>query len=179
MTIITTTTCFTETYPSTLLFCAGGVSSVTQAALERKERLRKLALETIDITKDPYIIKNHLGTYECKLCLTVHPNEGNYLAHTQGKRHQSNLGRRAAMEAKNAAPVQMVQREPVKKRVMKIGRPGYKVYRTNFTVHVIHLLVLILALRIYILHTCVGDQVPRHLHSTAVPYLRGRLPRGS
>ena len=152
------------------------MSSVTQAALERKERLRKLALETIDITKDPYIIKNHLGTYECKLCLTVHPNEGNYLAHTQGKRHQSNLGRRAAMEAKNAAPVQMVQREPVKKRVMKIGRPGYKVYST--ACYSIHLSMLILTLYIY-LPVYTGDKVPGHLYSTAVTDLRGRLPRGS
>jgi splicing factor 3A subunit 2 len=67
---------------------SGGNLSESQAALERKERLRKLALETIDITKDPYILRNHLGTYECKLCLTLHNNEGNYLAHTQGKRHQ-------------------------------------------------------------------------------------------
>lgn len=65
-----------------------GQTSESQAAIERKERLRKLALETIDITKDPYILRNHLGTYECKLCLTLHNNEGNYLAHTQGKRHQ-------------------------------------------------------------------------------------------
>jgi hypothetical protein len=69
-------------------FGSGGNLSESQAALERKERLRKLALETIDITKDPYILRNHLGTYECKLCLTLHNNEGNYLAHTQGKRHQ-------------------------------------------------------------------------------------------
>ena len=68
---------------------SGGQMSESQAALERKERLRKLALETIDISKDPYILRNHLGTYECKLCLTLHPNEGNYLAHTQGKRHQA------------------------------------------------------------------------------------------
>ena len=67
---------------------SGGQLSESQAAMERKERLRKLALETIDITKDPYIMKNHLGTFECKLCLTLHNNEGNYLAHTQGKRHQ-------------------------------------------------------------------------------------------
>ena len=106
---------------------SGGVSSAAQAAIERRERLRKLALETIDITKDPYIMKNHLGTYECKLCLTLHPNEGNYLAHTQGKRHQSNLGRRAAMEAKTSGPKILPASEPVKKRVIKIGRPGYKV----------------------------------------------------
>lgn len=107
---------------------SGGQMSESQAALERKERLRKLALETIDITKDPYITKNNLGTFECKLCLTVHPNEGNYLAHTQGKRHQYNLGRRAAMEAKNAGPRAMItQKEAPKRNVLKIGRPGYKV----------------------------------------------------
>lgn len=54
---------------------SGGQLSEAQAALERKERLRKLALETIDITKDPYFLRNHLGTFECKLCLTLHPNE--------------------------------------------------------------------------------------------------------
>ena len=28
-------------------------------------------------------MRNHLGQYECRLCLTLHNNEGNYLAHTQ------------------------------------------------------------------------------------------------
>lgn len=28
-------------------------------------------------------MRNHLGQYECRLCLTLHTNEGNYLAHTQ------------------------------------------------------------------------------------------------
>lgn len=36
-------------------------------------------------------MKNHIGKYECKLCLTLHNNEGSYLAHTQGKKHQENL----------------------------------------------------------------------------------------
>lgn len=36
-------------------------------------------METIDLTKDPYFMKNHLGTYECRLCLTLHSNEGSYL----------------------------------------------------------------------------------------------------
>lgn len=110
---------------------SGGQLSESQAALERKERLRKLALETIDITKDPYFMKNHLGTFECKLCLTLHPNEGNYLAHTQGKRHQYNLGRRAAMEAKNAGPRAIVQKEVHTKKIIKIGRPGYKVTKSR------------------------------------------------
>jgi splicing factor 3A subunit 2 len=81
----------------------GGVASAQQESIDRRERLRKLALETIDLAKDPYFMRNHLGQYECKLCLTIHPNEGNYLAHTQGKRHQENLGRRAAREAHERA----------------------------------------------------------------------------
>ena len=66
----------------------GGVASGSETNRDRRERLRMLALETIDLTKDPYFMKNHLGTYECKLCLTLHNNEGSYLAHTQGKKHQ-------------------------------------------------------------------------------------------
>ena len=80
----------------------GGVASASDANRDRRERLRQLALETIDIAKDPYFMKNHLGSYECKLCLTLHNNEGSYLAHTQGKKHQSNLARRAAKEALDA-----------------------------------------------------------------------------
>lgn len=110
---------------------SGGQMSESQAALERKERLRKLALETIDITKDPYFLRNHLGSFECKLCLTLHTTEGNYLAHTQGKRHQYNLGRRAAMEAKNAAPRPMVAKEAPVRRMIRIGRPGYKVTKSR------------------------------------------------
>uniref|UniRef100_A0A1I8FPU8 Matrin-type domain-containing protein n=1 Tax=Macrostomum lignano TaxID=282301 RepID=A0A1I8FPU8_9PLAT len=92
------------------------------------ERLRQLALETIDLQKDPYFMKNHLGTYECKLCLTLHNNEGSYLAHTQGKKHQQNLARRAAEMAKDS-PVQPAPEKPRvdPKRFVKIGLPGYKV----------------------------------------------------
>ena len=43
-----------------------------------------------------------MRSYECKLCLTLHNNEGNYLAHTLGKRHQTNLAKRAAREAKES-----------------------------------------------------------------------------
>eukprot|EP01050_Picozoa_sp_SAG11_P010319 SAG11_NODE_1028_length_6123_cov_1.537517_1_plen_151_part_00 len=96
--------------------------------VERRERLRKLALETVDLSKDPYFMKNHLGTYECKLCLTLHNNEGNYLAHTQGKRHQQNLGRRAAREARDMPNSIAPARNRIEPRkTIKIGRPGYKV----------------------------------------------------
>uniref|UniRef100_A0A1I8F5D5 Matrin-type domain-containing protein n=1 Tax=Macrostomum lignano TaxID=282301 RepID=A0A1I8F5D5_9PLAT len=89
----------------------GGVASWSDSNRDRRERLRQLALETIDLQKDPYFMKNHLGTYECKLCLTLHNNEGSYLAHTQGKKHQQNLARRAAEMAKDS-PVQPAPEKP-------------------------------------------------------------------
>lgn len=69
---------------------SGGQASWSDMNRDRRERLRQLALETIDLAKDPYFMKNHLGSYECKLCLTLHNNEGSYLAHTQVKRSEKN-----------------------------------------------------------------------------------------
>jgi splicing factor 3A subunit 2 len=130
--------------------------------IDRRERLRRLALETIDLAKDPYFMRNHLGQYECRLCLTLHTNEGNYLAHTQasspsdlaplrlpemfepavslesgpwvkhfswmqGKRHQQNLAKRAAREARDK-PIQPAPKTTVAPRkTVKIGKPGYRV----------------------------------------------------
>ncbi|NWY43328.1 SF3A2 factor, partial [Sylvia atricapilla] len=106
---------------------SGGVASASESNRDRRERLRQLALETIDINKDPYFMKNHLGSYECKLCLTLHNNEGSYLAHTQGKKHQTNLARRAAKEAKEAPAQPAPEKVKVEvKKFVKIGRPGYK-----------------------------------------------------
>ena len=72
-------------------------------------------------------MKNHLGQYECRLCLTLHKNEGNYLAHTQGKRHQQNLAKRAAREASEKAVAPAPQRRVSVRKSVKIGRPGYRV----------------------------------------------------
>lgn len=107
----------------------GGVASASETNRDRRERLRQLALETIDIAKDPYFMKNHLGTYECKLCLTLHNNEGSYLAHTQGKKHQANLARRLAKEKAEAPsqPMSASKQNVEIKKFVKIGRPGYKV----------------------------------------------------
>ncbi len=114
---------------------SGGLLSESEANLARRERLRKLALEAIDLTKDPYFMKNHLGTYECRLCLTLHNNEGSYLAHTQGKKHQANLGRRAAREAAQSGSQLLTPNipkvEPVRAPVIRIGRPGYKVIKVR------------------------------------------------
>lgn len=107
---------------------SGGVASSSETHYDRRERLRQIAAETIDLARDPYFMRNHLGSYECKLCLTLHNNEGSYLAHTQGKKHQSNLARRAAKEAKDSPslPNPAKQRRDLKKFI-KIGRPGYRI----------------------------------------------------
>lgn len=145
-------------------------------AVDRRERLRRLALETIDLAKDPYYFRNHLGQVrltcctsrcitaldehaaqevvgaggsneklcmaltllppslvptllqiECRLCHTLHTNEGNYLAHTQGKRHQQNLAKRAAREAAEQEIAPAPQRRVAIRKTVKIGRPGYRV----------------------------------------------------
>lgn len=127
-----------------------GLQTDTDVAIDRRERLRRLAMETVDLSKDPYLMRNHVGTFECRLCLTVHANEGSYLAHTQGKKHQVNLARRQLREkqlaqagsivpgslagqvgefstsSSTAVPVPHTQ---VHKKTggVKIGRPGYRV----------------------------------------------------
>lgn len=83
---------------------SGGVASSSESNRDRRERLRQLALETIDINKDPYFMKNHLGSYECKLCLTLHNNEGSYLAHTQGKKHHAPTPLHVCLRAEDRAP---------------------------------------------------------------------------
>ncbi|KAJ8900935.1 hypothetical protein NDN08_000233 [Rhodosorus marinus] len=107
----------------------GGVASGDHTNIARRERLRQLALDTIDLEKDPYLMRNHLGSYECKLCLTLHNNEGNYLAHTQGRRHQSNLARRAAREARNAPVTAPTVKRIQPRKTVKIGRPGYRIVK--------------------------------------------------
>ena len=79
------------------------VDPVAQA-IDRRERLRRLAMETIDLAKDPYYMRNHLGQIECRLCLTIHPNEGNYLAHTQVGRTDRRFGARGGDGDNNMVP---------------------------------------------------------------------------
>ena len=67
----------------------------------RKQRLRMLQIETTDVANDPYILRNHLGSFECRLCLTLHSTENSYLAHTTGKKHQTNLQKRKLREQKD------------------------------------------------------------------------------
>jgi splicing factor 3A subunit 2 len=62
------------------------------------------------------------------LCLTLHTNEGSYLAHTQGKKHQTNLARRAARDLKDTSLLVAPTPSNIARKVfLKIGRPGYRV----------------------------------------------------
>jgi splicing factor 3A subunit 2 len=120
---------------------SGGVISASEANVLRRERLKQLTLEALDISKDPYLMKNHVGSYECKLCLVVLNNEGAYLSHVQGKKHQESLARRAAREAKQRALQQGSDGKPPvvtnaivpKRNLIKIGRPAYKVTKLRDT----------------------------------------------
>ncbi|EFC49961.1 splicing factor 3a, subunit 2 [Naegleria gruberi] len=106
---------------------SGGQQSASLANVDRRERQTQLALENIDLEKDPYIMKNHIGKYECKLCLTQHNTIGNYMAHTQGRRHKYNLHKRIAADQKDT-PIKGIQKqEKMFKKTLKIGRPGYTV----------------------------------------------------
>lgn len=110
------------------------MTSESQDAVQRQERLRQLALETMDITKDPYFMRNNTGGCECRLCMTAHKTEANYMAHTQAKRHQENLRKRAKMEEdkQRRAEAATQRREAVTKRkIVRIGKPGYRITKVR------------------------------------------------
>jgi splicing factor 3A subunit 2 len=44
----------------------GPMASQADANVERRERLKQIAMEIIDLQKDPYFMINHIGTYECR-----------------------------------------------------------------------------------------------------------------
>ncbi|KCV72145.1 hypothetical protein H696_01549 [Fonticula alba] len=113
----------------------GGMASESESNLQRRLRLQKLASEFVELKKDPYFMKNHLGSYECRLCLTLHTSEGSYLAHTQGKKHQTNLARRKARDTKyndEHVPLPNATTErPRRSTVYRIGRPGFQVTKVR------------------------------------------------
>ncbi|KDO31059.1 hypothetical protein SPRG_19587 [Saprolegnia parasitica CBS 223.65] len=61
------------------------------ANVARRERLRRLALETVDLAAEPNALGQQLGGFECRLCDSRHANEAQYLAHTRDAGHQYNL----------------------------------------------------------------------------------------
>lgn len=74
---------------------SGGIAYSSVSDRSRRDRVRALTLATIDLKRDEFFMRNHLGQYECKLCHTLHKTETNYLSHTQGKKHQDNLNLRS------------------------------------------------------------------------------------
>lgn len=107
----------------------GVMMTSSDAATTRRELQRKLLLETTDLTNDPYVFKNHLGQFECRLCLTMHSNEGSYLAHTRGKKHQTNLKKSLSRDVEGettaVAPVSQQQA----KNLSRIGLPAYTIQK--------------------------------------------------
>jgi splicing factor 3A subunit 2 len=54
------------------------------------------------------------------------------LAHTQGKKHQTNLARRAARDLKESSLLVAPQPSNIQRKVfLKIGRPGYRVTKVR------------------------------------------------
>ena len=109
---------------------SGPISSA-QLQLSRRQRLLQLAEETQDITKNPYLIKNNLGKFECTLCNIVLNTETSFLSHTQGRKHQDNLTRRKLIEERHTRNVP-TSTESTKKPVIvrpTIGNPGYQVFK--------------------------------------------------
>lgn len=89
-----------------------------------------LQIETTDvIANDPYILRNHLGSFECRLCLTLHSTENSYLVHTSGKKHQTNLQKRKLREKNDMVANHPQEKSKTHKRAERIGQPGYKIVR--------------------------------------------------
>lgn len=106
---------------------AGGIAGSAETNQYRRERLKNLLQSKINIDADPYVLKNHLGVLECKLCLTTHMSESSYLTHTTGRRHQLNLMRRAELERSKQQNTEEAAKDEIQKRHWeKIGKPEYR-----------------------------------------------------
>ncbi|KAL7722678.1 Splicing factor 3A subunit [Entamoeba marina] len=83
---------------------SGGLATAAETSANRKERLRQLALEKMDLSKDPYFHKTHLGSFECP---------------------------RELKEARDRGIPRTVLEinKPLVKCFMKIGTPGYSVVK--------------------------------------------------
>lgn len=119
----------------------GGLASSQETNAARRARVRELLSSSQNfIENDPYVLRNHLGLLECKLCLTTHISESSFLIHIQGKKHQSNLMRRQhkiEQHSQNKLHQQQqysLQKQGLfgisnvkKKQYVKIGTPGYQI----------------------------------------------------
>ena len=76
----------------------GAIATQDMQRKKLQERINKLAAENYDFASDPCFIRNHLGTIDCRLCGTVHPNEASYLGHIASRRHTKKLKQRQLAE---------------------------------------------------------------------------------
>jgi len=120
-------------------FGGGDLAGEELLKLQRKERTRAIAAEVFDLKNDPYLMRNHLGGLECRLCGTPHTHEANYMVHTEGKKHKENLAKREAAKKRSgaqagaaaAAAVAAAERRRVTqvRKTAKIGLPGYQMVK--------------------------------------------------
>lgn len=75
---------------------------------------------------DDQILRHESGSVECKLCLTLHPNETSFLAHAQGKRHQTNQ-QKLATKSKPETNSQSIK--GASQTTRKVGIPRYQIQK--------------------------------------------------
>ena len=108
----------------------GNMMNASDLAISRRERQRRLAVETADTKSDPFFFQNNLGTFECRLCMTLHNSVSSYLAHTKNKTHQSNLQRHLAKSGQTELKTNLQETEKVVIHPsQRIGTPAYRVVR--------------------------------------------------
>ena len=106
---------------------SGIMMSSVEKNTDLRERQRKLRLDTIDLSKDPYFFENHLGSYECRLCLTMHDTVGSYIAHSKGSKHQINLQKRLRKQIKTEKKLIKPKLNIPKNELVRIGTPAFNV----------------------------------------------------
>lgn len=111
---------------------AGGVADKHEANVHTKRRIKELlTTQVLDLDRDPYVFRNHLGLLECRLCLTTHTNEASYISHLSGRKHGLNLERRRLLDEKRdqnkERPGAISATSVEKRRWTKIGQPQCEV----------------------------------------------------
>lgn len=111
---------------------AGAVADQSHSNAQTKRRIKELLTShVLDLEKDPYVFKNHLGLLECRLCLTTHTNEASYISHLGGRKHSMNLERRRILEDKHSDAKQQPKGISVNavetRHWKKIGKPEYHI----------------------------------------------------
>lgn len=111
---------------------AGAIADRHEANVQTKQRIKNLlTTKVLDLDKDPYVFRNHLGLLECRLCLTSHSTEASYISHLSGRKHGMNLERRRILSERANKTKQneiSTSMSNVDKRSWKsIGRPIFKI----------------------------------------------------